>query len=161
MRVHRASVRALTVALLAESACHFSSDQQRSSIDSELETELAAPNGIVVLFNPATCAFGPSIGAQLARVSEEARLPVRVVFFGIHSDSLSHLRVRKDFDLQIPSDLVTFTEAEKRFGVPRGGLPTLLVLKRGQLVLIAHGTALGSLDRWLPAFVGVRIASEE
>ena len=74
----------------------------------------------------------------------------RVVGF----DSASHVAVRNDLALSLPSALISADEATARFGIPEGGAPTLLVLKRSELVLVARGSALGTMDEWLPQFLG-------
>ena len=115
---------------------------------------LGAPNGIVIGFNPATCAFGTGLGLQHERIAREARLPALVILYGITLDSAAHLAVRNDLALSLPSVLISAEEATARFGIPEGGAPTLLVLKRSELVLVARGSALGTMDDWLPQFLG-------
>lgn len=116
---------------------------------------LGATTGIVVLINPATCGFGPELGATLRQLSDEAHVPALVIFFGVFPDSATHARARDDFELSIPSRLMGAQAVTESFGVPPGGAPTLIVIKRGELVLRVHGSSVGRLERWLPQFLGV------
>ena len=155
--VRRAGASLTAAASLVAAACWVvpsSRTVDGATREKELRAALGAPNGIVIGFNPATCAFGTGLGSQLEQIARDARLPTLVVLFGIRVDSASHSAARNDLALKVPSVLITSEEATERFGIPEGGTPTLLVLKRSAVVLVAQGSALANMSEWLPRFLG-------
>jgi hypothetical protein len=113
-------------------------------------------DGAVLAINPATCGFDSGDVPALVAVAEAAGMPLKVIFFGVAGDSITHLRIRSDLNVIVPSEVIGEGEAEARFQVPNGSVPTLWIVRAGRVVMIAHGSALTRTERWLPPFLNLQ-----
>ena len=145
-----------SLAALATSACSTSRAVAVVSSDDRVTNYLGSMNGVVLAFNPATCAFGPQYLEQLQAVAERSGLPLIVVFFGVFADSAVHQEIRNEFRVRAPSTMVSHDSAQQVFHVAAGGVPTLLLVRRGSVVIRVHGSAVSSVPLWLPTAVGAQ-----
>lgn len=153
-------LRIPAAAVLLLGTCRAAPAHQQTSLETRASTAraiLGAPTGAIVALNPGTCAFTQVLAHQLDSLVHTSRYPAVVVFFGIADDSSLHRRIRQDLRLKSRSFIASTAWAEEHLGVPKGGVPTIVILRKSEIAVLAFGDLLRRLPAWLPGILPSRI----
>ena len=70
-------------------------------------------------------------------------------------DDVVHQQLRKDLRLTIGSVLISESAAIRDLGVPPPGIPTLIVVRNGEVVMMTFGESVSRIDSWLGTYLGL------
>lgn len=130
-------------------------------VSSASVSELRAQSGVILLANPGTCALSVSHLARLAKAASAVGVPVRILFFGVENSPLVLDRLVADLQVESPARVVSVGVARAHFGVPVGGLPTVIVVRRGEIAARVFGVAALNAGDWLDALMGLSTEDAE